>query len=200
MPSPAATRYQVAAQRASVLLATGNDQRLRPMTSSQVQAYLHASLASSVASWDAYIHNLVNDFFRETTNPSVASFQAMHRIAEAATEIALQRFNTPSWDNTRNLLARYTGYDPLQDWIWPARGMGVPQVKERLDQILKVRHSFAHGFSLPAYPWTQSTGGRIRLTSGGVRSTHAFFLNLVTRTDRGMANHIAAAYGRRPLW
>lgn len=200
MPSPAATKYRTAAERARVLLATGNDRRLRPMTNLQVQAFLHASLASNVAAWDAYIHNIVTDFFRETANPTMPNFHAMHRIAEAAAEIALERFNTPNWDNTRNLLTRCTGFDPYVYWIWPARGMGVPQIKERLDQILKVRHSFAHGFPLPAYPWTLSRSGRIRLTSSVLRSTQAFFINIVRRTDNGMASHIAAAFGRRPLW
>jgi len=200
MPSPALTKYRTAAERASILLTTGNDRRLRPRTNAQVQVYLHASLAANVAAWDAYVHNLVRDFFLETATPLMPSFHAVHRIAQTAAEIALERFKTPSWDNTRNLLAQYTGYDPIADWVWPAGGMKVAQVNERLDQILKVRHSFAHGFPLPAYPWTQSTSGRIRLTSGGVRNTHAFFGNLVARTDRGMADHITAAYGKRPPW
>src|SRR6266481_4922658 len=198
MPSPAAAKYEVAAKRAGILLSTGSDRRLRPMTAAQVQAYLHASLVASVASWDAYINNLVEDFFRATANPLASDFHAMHNLAEGAAKIALDRFNTPNWDNTRNLLVRCTGYDPLGHWTWPARRMVVAQVRERLDQILKVRHSFAHGFPLPSYPWTRSIGGQLRLTGVALRDTHAFFRNLVTRTDAGMSSYVVTAYGRRP--
>jgi len=200
MPSPAATKYGIAAERVRILLATGNDRRLRPMTSAQVQAYLHASLAANVAAWEAYVQNLVQDFFIEIANPLLLDFHAVHGIARSAAEIALERYNTPNWDNTRNLLARYTGYDPIRDWVWPVRRMGVHQVKERLDQILEVRHSFAHGFPLPAFPWTQSTSGRLRLTSQAVRTTTAFFGNLVSRTDKSMKAYIGAAYGKRVPW
>jgi RiboL-PSP-HEPN len=200
MPSPAAKTYQTAAARARLLLTAASEKRLRPMTSAQVQTYLHASLAAVVAAWDAYIHNLVRDFFLEVADPLVSSFQSIHSIAKAAADFALERFNTPNWDNTRNLLVRYTGYDPMPDWVWLAGGMNVAQVKERLDQILRVRHSFAHGFPLPAYPWTQSKNGQVRLTSGALRSTHGFFRNLVARSDKGMEKHIVAAYGKRPHW
>ena len=170
------------------------------MTEVQIQTCLHASLAANVAAWDAYIHNLVSNFFAEISDPLLASFSAVHRIAQTAADIALGRFKTPNWDNTRNILAQYTGYDPYGDWLWPARHMNVAQVQERLDQILKVRHSFAHGFPLPAYPWTVSPSGHIRLTGAGVSSTHAFFGNLVRRTDKGMVRHISAAFGKNPGW
>jgi hypothetical protein len=123
MASPAATKYREAAERARVLLTTKNDPRLRPMTHAQAQAYLHSSLAASVAAWNAYVYNLVLDFFRETSNPLVVSFSEMHTVAQNSAERSLERFNTPNWENSRNLLLLCTGYDPIAYWIWPAASL-----------------------------------------------------------------------------
>lgn len=78
--------------------------------------------------------------------------------------------------------------------------MPVAQVKEKLDQILQVRHSFAHGFPLPAYSWTTSANGKVRLTTTAVRDVQLFFANMVRRTDKGLAHHVAIAYGKNPPW
>ncbi|MCP3967835.1 MAG: hypothetical protein GY718_16030 [Lentisphaerae bacterium] len=53
--------------------------------------------------------------------------------------------------------------------------MGAQEVRERLNEILKVRHSFAHGFSVPAYSWIQNNSGRIRLTNKSLVDVDALF-------------------------
>ncbi|MEC4893108.1 MAG: HEPN domain-containing protein [Oscillatoria sp. PMC 1051.18] len=194
MPSPAALKYYSESSKARILCQTALNPRLRPMTREQIQVYYHSALAAFVAAWDAYINDLVRHFFDVTADPLDLRFHAIHSIARAIAERALERFNTPNWENTRNLLSQYTGYDPISDWVWTSRSMGVAAVQQRLNQILRVRHSFAHGFSIPAYPWTQSPTGKVRLTSQTVKDVDAFFQQLVTATDLGMKQHIERNY------
>ena len=171
-----------------------------PRLHDEKQIYYHAGLAAYVAAWDAYINNLVRIFYNEIDNPSNAEFQAIYTISRQATELALRRFNTPNAEKTRELLQQYTGYDPIGDWVWTRRKMVGLQVRERLNEVLRVRHSFAHGFAIPALDWTQSSSGKVRLTSAAIQETEAFFKNLVNVTDSGMKVHIKLTYGITGVW
>jgi RiboL-PSP-HEPN len=199
-PSPSAVSYFTAIEKTGILRRVANDNRLRPIPKDHKQAYYHAALAVSVAAWDAYIKNLVLNFYTEVTDILIAKYHALHTVTSNLAGVALSRFNTPNAENSRNLLIQYTGYDPIGDWIWPAARMNGQQVRDRLNEILKVRHSFAHGFGLPAYSWTRSRSGHIRLTNEAIQNTEAFLNNLVTRTDRGMQEHINTQYGATVLW
>jgi hypothetical protein len=193
MPSAAAHKSTIGFERANVLRAAAL--RLRPrQRAARGQIYYHAALALSVATWDAYLNDIVIEFFGAVANLQHSQFQAMAAVSRNFAELAAKRFNTPNFENSRELLVNCTGYDPYSDWAWPQRAMSVLQVKERLNQILKVRHSFAHGFAIPTYPWTQSPAGRVRLTSDAVSDTIALLRHLIASTDRGLNGHIATMY------
>jgi hypothetical protein len=139
-------------------------------------------------------------FFQVVANPIAAQYHAMHSLANAAAELKLNRFNTPNAENSRNLIVACTGYDPWTDWQWPARGMSALATRIRLNEILKVRHSLAHGFDMPGYSWTQSASGNARLTLNSLTWTRAFLSQLVVRTDRGLEAHIAAIFQVASGW
>lgn len=198
MPSQAASGFAVDLAKARHLLLLASERRLKPIARDKAQAYLHASLTAYVAAWDAYAKALVKEFFGVVANPRQPAYLAIHTVALKSADLALEKFNTPNWENTRRLLVTQTGYDPIADWSW--RHMNVQSVQLKMNEIVKVRHSFAHGFPLPSLAWTTSPHGRVALTVSAVRGVEAFFRNLVRKTDRGMAHFIALQYGIRRPW
>jgi len=200
VPSPAATAFDVARGRARTVAALSQDPRVRPLTRENSRLLLHIALAIYVAGWESYIERLIANFFSEVFDPHLSKFVALHRVTSQLASSAAEKFHTPNWENARDLLLQFSGYDPINDWIWPQRSMGGPQVRERLNQILKVRHSFAHGFPMPPFDWNTSAMGDARLTVSAVRDTEAFFSNLIVQTDRGLGRHIQASYNPNLNW
>lgn len=196
MPSPALSTYTTSVHRIQTLRRTATDKRGHPMLhNDEIQVHYHAALTAYVAAWNIYIKNLVRDFYDVIPNAS-----PIYVIAQQAADRASERFNTPNWENTQKFLKDCTGYDPINDWIWSRRGMNGFQVRERLNEILRVRHSFAHGFDMPTYDWTRSPSGRVRLTSKAIQVTEAFFKNLVKVTDKGIKTHIESTYNLTNIW
>ncbi len=200
MPSPAALRYHIAVQKACVLRDTATDPRLRPILNTQIQIYYHSALATFVAGWETYIEELVRNFFDVTANPLDPKFDAVHTIARNTAERSLKQFNTPNSGNSRNLLVQYTGYDPINDWVWSKTNMNALATRQMLDDVLQVRHSFAHGFPIPACSWTQAPSGKVRLTAKAIKDVDALFQYLVSVTDLGMKQNIQTIYGIVPPW
>jgi hypothetical protein len=196
MPSAAAIKYNELTTRASVILKADR----RGLGHKEVQALYGAIFVAQTAAWNAYVVRLVDCFFQEVADPAAPNFHAMHSLANSIVKLQLERFNTPNAENTRNLILTSTGYDPWTDWQWPAHRMNALAVRVRLNEILKVRHSFAHGFTMPSYTWNQSASGEIRLTLNGLGWTRLFFDNLVVSTDRGLKQHLNGIYAVMPRW
>jgi RiboL-PSP-HEPN len=186
-------------ERANILRAAALSLR-SPERAAHAQIYYHAALAISVATWDAYLKDVVIEFHAVVANPLNQQFHAMATLSKRSAEFALRRFNTPNFQNSRELLVGCTGYDPYSDWTWRQRSMTVFHVEERLNQILKVRHSFAHGFAIPAFAWTQSYSGKVRLTSRAIVDTIALLRHLIKNTDGGLKLHIVSTYKTSLTW
>lgn len=200
MPSIAAITFEDTIFRGRTLASLASDLRLRPSSRDKKRVFLHAALASYVAAWESYIENLVAEFFSETIDPQLPKFSAIHSILRERMLAEAKFFNTPNAENSRDFIVQYTGYDPIGDWVWPARGMGGPQLRLRLNEILKVRHSFAHGITMPTFSWNVSPSGEVRLTGKILMDIDAFFLNIVKRTDGGMKRHLVASYNSGISW
>jgi len=200
MPSVSAQRFRLTMRSPKVFRQFARDRRLRPLQADQMQSLYHAALASAVAAWNAYLKEIVREFFDTIATPLIPASAALHSIAKSSAEQIISRLNTPNWENSRNALVQGTGYDPYTDWQWARRQMGVHQVQTYLNQILQVRHSFAHGFALPAYAWTLSPTGRIRLTNRSMADVEALMRHLVAATDKGMKRYISHNFGISVHW
>lgn len=173
---------------------TATDARLRPISHEAKRVFFHASLAAHVAAWDSYLNNVVREFLEATRKPLDPEYSAAHAALEGFVERSLQRFNTPNAENSRTLLVDCTGYDPINDWNWPRGRLNATETRELLNQVLKVRHSFAHGFEIPGYEWTTTPSGQRRLTAKALERIEAFLLHLAKVSDRGLALHARSMY------
>jgi hypothetical protein len=154
-----------------------------------------------VAARNAYTADLIACFFQGVANPLSVNYHAMHTLARAAAKAKLERFNTPNADNTRNLIFGCTGYDPWNDWQWPARGMNALATRVRLNEILRVRHSLAHGAPvMPGFAWNRNPSGQTRLTVSVLDWMRRFFDHLVATTDDGPRAHVATTFGITAPW
>jgi hypothetical protein len=197
MPSRAKRQFSVTIANAKLLCLHGRSFVIAP---SHRQVQYHASLAASVGSWEAYLESVSREFLDEIADPLDARFSALQQLLKPRLEAELKRFNTPNSRNSRELLYHFTGYDPINDWHWPQRNIGGVAVRALIDEILQVRHSFAHGYSMPAYTWNSTRAGQPRLTAESLRMVSALFSHLVSVTDRGLDGHIRITYGLSRVW
>lgn len=200
MPSQAAIAHFDARARAKKLMSLVVDVRLRPISRDDSRVYLHAALAAHVAGWESYIERLIGNFFVAIVDNAIPKYLVLHGLFLKRSEHAASKFNTPSWEKSRELLSDYTGYDPINDWDWPNRRLTGPLLRARLNEILKVRHSFAHGFPMEKYAWNTSAAGEVRLTHSILSDVDALFLHLVKRTDKGMKSHLRTNFGVQVSW
>lgn len=196
MPSPALQRFSDILLRADTITEVG----LSGLSREKLQGLYGAAFTAQVAAWNAYVVALVEAFYGEVADPALATFHAMHTISSAHSRQQLERFNTPNSENTRNLLVLCTGYDPWNDWAWARSNLNALQVRMRLNEILKVRHSFAHGFTMPAFAWNQTPQGDTRINRRLLNWNRAFLNHIVAKTDHGMKAHLQNTYNRALTW
>ncbi|MDQ7809682.1 HEPN domain-containing protein [Amycolatopsis sp. A133] len=159
-----------------------------------------ACLAAHVAAWETYLENVVKDFLTLVADPLDVRYSAVIDLLAPKIDSELKRFNTPKYGNARDLIYTSTGYDPINDWNWPSRGMGGPAVKNLVDEIVTVRHHFAHGAPMRAYSWNTNKTGQARLTDDCLNLVRGIFSHLAGVTDRNLSGHIKATYSIGKVW
>ena len=164
-------------------------------------ACLHAALAMLVAAWEVYLERLVQEAQREIADTAQVRLSAVLSLLSSITEAEIKRFNTPNADNSRNLLIAHTGYDPINDWQWLRGGLSGAQTRGRLNEILRIRHSFAHGIPVPTdINWVKDRNRAGILNAKSLKSVDMFLTHLIAVTDQGMKSHLSLAYGVTPNW
>jgi len=203
MSSAAQGTFQTILARADLLCSSAAQIRTKAGFPTKV-VLLHAALANQVAAWDSYVKALSLEYFSVTARPADIRFSAMHDLLKAQLEIELKKFNTPNSDNCRNLLLKYTSFDPWPHWLNVKFGGTTISAslvaRNRLDEILKLRHSFAHGFAIPANSWNVDASGAATLNCRILGETRRFLVQVCDKTDRGLASHIAAQHGVGRPW
>jgi hypothetical protein len=162
---------------------------------------LHAALAMLVAAWEAYLERLVREAQQAVADSTNAKLSAALSPLANLTEKEIRRFNTPNAENSRTLLFAHTGYDAINDWQWVAGGLNGIQARTRLDEILQIRHSFAHGYAIPTnIAWAKNRNLPGALNVSTLRSVDRFLSHLVRETDRGLAAYLSTRFGVSLRW
>lgn len=202
MPSKAAIEFGRARLDANLLISAASQ---RPTEAASFPAHkavcLHAALAMLVAAWEAYLERLLREVQLEIADTTQTRLSAVLVLLTQITDQEVKRFNTPNSSNSRELFIKHIGYDPINDWEWPGGGLSGVQSRLRLDEILRVRHSFAHGFPVPTdIQWVISRNRLGILSVAALKSVDKFLAHMTIVTDKGLKDHLALTYGVTTQW
>jgi hypothetical protein len=202
MPSRAALDFGRARVNARLLIAAASTPPgIHENSANHKAACLHAALAMLVAAWEAYLERLVREIQREFADVSQVRLSVVLSLLTRITEDEVRRFNTPNATNSRELLITHTGYDPINDWQWPKGGLSGVQTRLRLDEILRIRHSFAHGFPVPTdIAWARHRNRAGILNATSLKEVDRFLTHMTLVTDIGAKQHLSLVYGITPNW
>ncbi|MER5952398.1 hypothetical protein [Streptomyces sp. NPDC001893] len=196
--------------------AAGDGSRGRRTTETSVN---RGTIVLAVAAWQAFIQDVAKAMRDEAMRECRAVTGT--RLLTSAMDhwerdfnSSLEKFSTPSAENSRALLKRI-GFDPRADWTWTQRGgqgnasvvVQPKHVDEVVKQWLRVRHDVAHGHStihsLPILGAVRDPKSSAKAKkSPTLRLTDAidcvgFFRSIVRLTADSAAQHLGAT---APTW
>lgn len=202
MPSLAQTNFRRAIDRAVLLRKSCCQQRRGKRLSDDVrQVHYHSHLAACVAAWEAYIESIALEFIDRAARPLDPAFSEFRTLLRDCAVNANKKFNTPNWDNCRNHLVKYTGFDPIASWSTARRGTSSISAKNFLNDVLLVRHSFAHGFPLPStVSWLTVDGSKRLLSVRNLKEVESFLKSLTVATDAGLSARLSSVFSVQVNW
>ena len=187
-------RFKVAIDNSKLLISAAD---LRKTTLVNRQVFYHASLAGAVAAWDSFIKLAIREFVSRIGDNTDPDLMVARQLIDTLVGKQLEKFNTPNYENCQALFQNCIAFDITPHWIWNVKSLNSQQVKERLNQILKIRHAFAHGTSLPSFIWLPRRANICYLNKMVVVDVSAFLENLAAVTTTGLERHLSASFVRR---
>jgi hypothetical protein len=178
----------------------------------QQDAIHRAGVVMTVAAWQAYLEKIAIECIDviedalvnpedENTPPDWAKLILQTRKTAARQEVG--RFNTPNSQNARSLLRSITGFDPWPIWEWrqgPRQWNG-HVTRVRTDAWVRVRHTIAHGYGLPAdLDFLLGQNGQPRLTLNLLQECVKHFRHLVRLSDQGLAGFLEDTHAITTDW
>lgn len=178
----------------------------------QQDAIHKAGVVMTVAAWQAYLEKItieVVELLEQALlnpadgNPAPDWSRVIIQSRKTSAKQAVGRFNTPNSHNTRTLLRDATGFDPQSVWEWhqgPRQWNG-HVTRERTDSWVKIRHTVAHGYDLPAdFEFLHGQNGEARLTLNLLKECVKHFKHLASLTDNGLRHFLTSTQAIVPNW
>lgn len=159
---------------------------------------LSASIAQAVGCWEGYLEAVLREFVSKTRVQAHRKAWTLIVQFESVVDKMVSELNTPNWDKCRELVLSVTGMDAYPSWIWTPRFTNQTDTKAFFDGILTVRHSFAHGFPIPANIPGLAVPGVLdpAYVADAVACIHFF----VDTTDRLLEHELTHRHGCASGW
>lgn len=109
-----------------------------------------ATIAAAVGCWEGYIESVLREFVSKTRVQAHRKAWGLIVQFETIVDKMASDLNTPNWERARELIITVTGMDPYASWVWRPNCTNQVDTKEFFDGVMRVRHSFAHGFAIPS--------------------------------------------------
>ncbi len=199
MSSAALVKFNGSLIGAHVLLSF-NDSPSSACADQQVtnQSLLSAAVAQAVGCWEGYLEWVLREFVSKTRVHTHRNAWTLVVQFEALVDKMASSLNTPNWDKSRTLILEITGMDPYSSWVWSPTCANPTDTKNFFDGILNVRHSFAHGFPVPADVPGVTTPGY--LDSPYVTSAIECLCFFASKTDELLEHELTHRHGCRSGW
>jgi hypothetical protein len=164
------------------------------------EALYRAGVVMTVAAWESFVEDLLNESFLALSPGAGAAIGAMStwRLASAAAMAATKKFNTPNAKNVAELFQEHLDVDVASTWAVSTltSSYTVEAARTRVNSWLDIRHKIAHGGALPAnLAWIQSPSGKPRLTLALMNDARQFFHGLARSMDVCVASELVSRYG-----
>ncbi|TXT36921.1 MAG: hypothetical protein FD135_3936 [Comamonadaceae bacterium] len=162
------------------------------------QTCFKAAIASAVGCWEGYLEAALREFVSKTRVLAQRRSWSLIAQFESIVDKLAAELNTPNWEKTRDLLITVTGMDPYASWVWLPKCTNPNDTKNFFDGILKVRHAFAHGFSVPVDVIGLTNPGV--LDSGYTQDVLDCITFFATKTDELLAHELMHRHGCTTGW
>jgi hypothetical protein len=170
------------------------------------EAIHRAGVVLTVAAWQAYVEKIALEALAKIEakiqvdddgSPTPPWARASFKFRKPAVTKSVGDLNTPNSQNVVRLFDWSFGFDPRRYWVWdsPRRQWDSAKFCNRTDEWLRIRHSIAHGNSLPDnMGWIKNASGTARLNLTLLRECQRHFRELVRRTDTAFIKFLKREY------
>lgn len=166
--------------------------------------FYHAAWAGYIASWDSYVKSVCKEFIAKSNvalslglaNDATIAYQAIHSIASDLFDYRLTKLNTPNFENTREFILDCTGLDTYALWRWDRKSLTNINIKDLLNEAVRVRHSFAHGFPVRNLRYLNVIDGSNAVTYRKAIFVRSLLSHLSRATDQELDNRLQTLFAR----
>lgn len=162
------------------------------------ETLLKAALSIQVAALEVYFKELLRNYFDVADFGSGDSLDYHHRILlKGRWDDYVKKVNSINATKARELMLYFSGFDVIQHWNgikFGAKELRTNiQVFQQFNEIVEIRHSFAHGLPMKQYHWLEGRD-RSNLSCKDLHNTKIFLSKLVAKNDMEFIKYLQSVF------